>query len=151
MSRPDAGQLSFLYILKDERFELTPWLQIKYTELPNFSEVMAAGTAAALVPIRSITRRIAPSSAQSLKQSAEKHERVSFQNDEETITYIPDSEEDAGPLCIKLLTQLKGIQLGKVEDAFGWSVAVSEEDGKGIEGAPSKAKHTNGHTVDQLD
>lgn len=27
-------------------------LQIKYEELPNFSEVLAAGTAAALVPIK---------------------------------------------------------------------------------------------------
>ncbi len=29
-------------------------MQIKYAELPTFKEVLAAGTAAALVPIRSI-------------------------------------------------------------------------------------------------
>ncbi|RYP50182.1 hypothetical protein DL768_004238 [Monosporascus sp. mg162] len=39
---------------------------IKYTELPKFSEVMAAATAAALMPIRSITRRFDPKSPKSI-------------------------------------------------------------------------------------
>ncbi|EGS18957.1 uncharacterized protein CTHT_0055720 [Thermochaetoides thermophila DSM 1495] len=98
---------------------------IKYSELPNFTEVMAAGTAAALVPIRSITRRIAPTLPQD-------HPRVSVKEGEETITYIPDNIEEPGPLCTKLLAQLKGIQLGKLEDSFGWRFEVTEEDGKRV-------------------
>jgi hypothetical protein len=86
---------------------------------------MAAGTAAALVPIRSITRRIAPTLPQD-------HPRVSVKEGEETITYIPDNIEEPGPLCTKLLAQLKGIQLGKLEDSFGWRFEVTEEDGKRV-------------------
>jgi branched-chain amino acid aminotransferase len=67
---------------------------------------MAAGTAAALVPIRSITR---PS-------------------DNKTSTYIPESSDEPGPVCLKLLETLKGIQLGKIKDTFGWNSLVEEVD-----------------------
>ncbi|KAK1970045.1 branched-chain amino acid aminotransferase [Colletotrichum sublineola] len=107
---------------------------IKYSELPAFSEVMAAGTAAALVPIRSITRRIDASSPQSLT-AAGAHERVSSAKaGEETVTYIPESQEEAGDLCLRLLSTLKGIQLGKLADEFGWNFAVSEADGTAVAG-----------------
>lgn len=99
---------------------------IKYTELPNFTEVMAAGTAAALVPIRSITRR----GTSELPDAA----NVSRNAESEIVTYIPDSQEDAGPVCLKVLTQLKAIQLGKAEDTFNWRCNVTEADLK-IEGA----------------
>lgn len=49
---------------------------------------------------------------------------------EETITYIPDSQNDASPICLKLLAHLQGIQLGKVKDDFNWNFEVTEEDGK---------------------
>ena len=125
--------------------------QIKYSELPQFAEVMAAGTAAALVPIRSITRRMDKSSPQSLAQAVKDHPRVSFKDGEETITYIPDSQEDAGPLAVKLLTQLKAIQLGKVEDKFGWCFKVEDADGKKVVPERSPEPNGNGQTVDQLD
>lgn len=112
---------------------------------------MAAGTAAALVPIRSITRRMDPSSSQSLASTVKQHPKLSLQDGEETVTYIPSSQEDAGPLCIKLLTQLKGIQLGKVEDQFGWCFRVEEADGRKVAPEDSSSKDTNGQTVDQLD
>lgn len=67
---------------------------------------MAAGTAAALVPIRSITRL----------------------SDNKTSTYIPESTEEPGPICLKLLSTLKGIQLGKIKDTFGWNSLVEEVD-----------------------
>ena len=124
--------------------------QIKYSELPNFTEVMAAGTAAALVPIRSITRRIEPSNPMSWAASVKSHPRLEVTVGEETVTYIPSSQEDAGPLCIKLLTQLKGIQLGKVQDENKWCFAVSEEDGKKVVGEEAQ-NGTNGQTVDQMD
>jgi branched-chain amino acid aminotransferase len=103
---------------------------------------MAAGTAAALVPIRSITRRTSSLLPQ--------HARVSSKDGEETVTYIPEGNEEPGQLCIKLLSQLKGIQLGKVEDKFGWRFEVTEEDAKRVVGQPA-ASNGNGQTVDQLD
>ncbi|KAL2021376.1 hypothetical protein VTK56DRAFT_7241 [Thermocarpiscus australiensis] len=115
---------------------------IKYSELPNFTEVMAAGTAAALVPIRSITRRAG--------RSLPDHPRVSFKDGEETITYIPEGNEEPGSLFVKLLSQLKGIQLGKLKDEFGWRFEVTEEDGKRVVGEAG-ARNGNVQTVDQLD
>ena len=76
---------------------------IKYEELPSFTEIMAAGTAAALVPIRSITMR---------------SKNAKF-------TYLEGGEEP-GPACMKLLTTLKGIQQGKIKDTFGWLDYVKE-------------------------
>ncbi|KAL2107497.1 hypothetical protein VUR80DRAFT_5149 [Thermomyces stellatus] len=108
---------------------------IKYAELPAFSEVMAAGTAAGLVPIRSITRHIPASNPRSLAATNASHERVSISDGAEIVTYLPDSQEDAGPICLRLLNELKGIQLGKVEDRFGWCFKVSEKDGEEIEKA----------------
>lgn len=124
---------------------------IKYSELVQFSEVMAAGTAAALVPIRSITRRMDASSPQSLAQSVKEHPRLTIKDGEETITYIPESQEDAGPIAISLLAQLKGIQLGKIEDKFGWCFKVEEADGRKVAPDQSLDSNGDGQTVDQLD
>lgn len=99
---------------------------IKYTELPQFTEVMAAGTAAALVPIRSITRRKSAALAAAAN--------VTVDSEAEIITYIPDSSEEAGSICLKVLAHLKAIQLGKVDDQFGWRENVTEADLK-IDGA----------------
>ncbi|KAF4635208.1 hypothetical protein G7Y89_g2880 [Cudoniella acicularis] len=88
---------------------------IKYEELPSFTEVLAAGTAAALVPIKSITRN----------------------SRNETTSYIPEDSEEPGPICIQLLTTLKGIQLGKIKDTFGWNTKVEQVDIK---------KYTSGET-----
>ncbi|KAI1764526.1 branched-chain amino acid aminotransferase II [Hypoxylon sp. FL1150] len=123
---------------------------IKYAELPKFSEVMAAGTAAALVPIRSITRRFDPASPQSISSTIGKHSRLSTEGGQEKVTFIPASNEDAGPICLRLLTQLKGIQLGKVKDDFNWCFPVAREDGTKVSGETNGA-NGNGQTVDQLD
>ncbi|KAI1208026.1 branched-chain amino acid aminotransferase II [Annulohypoxylon truncatum] len=122
---------------------------IKYAELPKFSEVMAAGTAAALVPIRSITRRFDPASPQSIS-SAGAHARLSTEGGVEKVTYIPEADEDAGPICLRLLAQLKGIQLGKVKDNFGWVFPVTRADGTKVAGE-TNGSQKNGETVDQLD
>ncbi|KAK1249335.1 hypothetical protein MKX07_002851 [Trichoderma sp. CBMAI-0711] len=116
---------------------------IKYAELPSFSEVFAAGTAAALVPIRSITRRGTKGLADGPKVT-----RTDKDGGAETVTYIPDGVEDAGPVCLKVLTALKSIQLGKVEDKFGWRFAVSEEDGKAVLG---DGLGFDAQTVDEMD
>ncbi|KAJ6445134.1 branched-chain-amino-acid aminotransferase [Purpureocillium lavendulum] len=118
---------------------------IKYGELPAFTEVVAAGTAAALVPIRSITRQKQKGAA-----VLPAGPRVNSDAESETVTYIPDSQEEAGPACLRLLTQLKAIQLGKVKDEFGWRFLVSEADGK-VAGAEKKNGNGTEQTVDQLD
>ncbi|KAI8679278.1 hypothetical protein NCS57_00205300 [Fusarium keratoplasticum] len=103
---------------------------IKYGELSSFSEVFAAGTAAALVPIRSITRRRDGKS--------------------ETLTYIPDGQEEPGPLFEKLLKHLKDIQLAKAEDKFNWRFPVSAAD-KEVAGAANGGRNGDATTVDQMD
>jgi branched-chain amino acid aminotransferase len=126
--------------------------QIKYSELPTFTEVMAAGTAASLVPIRSITRRVPPTSPTSIVAAIGKHEKLSSEQNSETVTYAPDErhEEDIGPICTRLLTQLRAIQLGKVKDEFNWCFPVTREDGVKV---ADKAETTNGNgvTVDRLE
>lgn len=102
---------------------------------------MAAGTAAALVPIRSITRRFDPKSPQSITSTLGQHPRLSSEDGIEKVTYLEDNVEDAGPICLRLLTQLKGIQLGKVKDEFGWCFPVTEADRTK---AAAEAKATNG-------
>ena len=118
--------------------------RIPYTELHELSEVFAAGTAAALVPIRSITRRgthLLPSCP-----------RVTSNPDSETVTYIADGEEDAGPVCLRLLTQLRAIQLGKAKDDFGWRFQVKDAHREGVEGVAEVPKNGQAEqTVDQLD
>jgi branched-chain amino acid aminotransferase len=95
---------------------------------------MAAGTAAGLVPIRSITRHIPASNPRSLAATARDHPRAAVADDgTETVTYLPDAQADAGPICSRLLGELKGIQVGKVEDRFGWCARVEEKDGEGLE------------------
>jgi len=93
---------------------------IKYEELPSFAEVMAAGTAAALVPIKSIT--------------------MNSKND--VIKYMDDAEQNPGPACTKLLSTLKGIQQGKIKDTFGWLDAVPEP--KGYKSRSSEGVNGNG-------
>jgi branched-chain amino acid aminotransferase len=77
--------------------------QIKYEEISSFDEIMAAGTAAALVPIKSITMR-------------SRDDKFSFQN----------GSDEPGPACVKFLEQLQGIQRGKIEDKFGWCDEVKQ-------------------------
>lgn len=80
---------------------------ITYDELPSFSEIVAAGTAAALVPIKSITMR-------------SRNDRF----------YYREGSDEAGPAAIKLLSTLKGIQQGKIKDTFGWLEYVKEPDSR---------------------
>lgn len=101
-------------------------MQILYDELNKFSEVFAAGTAAALVPIRSIT---------SISQN-------------QTQTYIEG--EEAGPIVIKLLSTLKGIQLGKIEDKFGWTHPVPKPTGFLRRNAENGSNGTHKESVDEL-
>jgi branched-chain amino acid aminotransferase len=95
--------------------------------LSTFNEVLAAGTAAALVPIKSIT----------------------CNSRNETSSYIAADSDEPGPVCVKLLTTLKGIQAGKIKDTFNWNSKVEEMDIKKY----TTAEHidgANGESVNKL-
>jgi hypothetical protein len=64
---------------------------------------MAVGTAAALLPIKSITR----------KTTGDK-------------CVYRDGSPEAGPCCVKLSNLLKDIQKGRAEDTFGWRMRVDD-------------------------
>ena len=102
---------------------------IKYEELSTFTEVMAAGTAAALVPIKSITMK-------------SRNDKFLYQ----------DGSDEPGPACVKLLTTLKGIQQGKIEDTFGWLEYVEEAKGYNHDRSTNGAMITNefSHTVETV-
>ncbi|KAL2815653.1 aminotransferase [Aspergillus cavernicola] len=88
--------------------------RIPYEELGEFEEIMAAGTAAALVPVRSITRR----------------------SNGDKFSYECGGEDaGGGEVCVKLLQTLKGIQLGKVEESLGWNLVVRPPPDGWVEGA----------------
>ncbi|KAJ5143287.1 uncharacterized protein N7515_002074 [Penicillium bovifimosum] len=76
--------------------------RVAYEELAEFDEVIAAGTAAALVPVRSITMR----------SKGDKFE------------YTCGEQMEGGEVCVKLLKTLKGVQSGSVEDTLGWNYEV---------------------------
>lgn len=92
--------------------------RITYEELPEFTEVMAAGTAASLVPIKSITMR-------------SKGDKFSYP--------VPE-DGGPGPVCKELLRVLKGIQQSVEKDQFGWNLVVKEPPA----GFASGTKELNG-------
>ncbi|RDW58713.1 branched-chain amino acid aminotransferase II-1 [Coleophoma cylindrospora] len=91
---------------------------IKFTELSSFSEVVAAGTAATLVPVRSIVRR----------------------SDQKKFTYIQGSAE-AGPVCSQLLRAIQEIQQGDATDVFDWCQSVAGQQMVLVERLKGESKH----------
>ncbi|KAJ5787646.1 Branched-chain amino acid aminotransferase II [Penicillium paradoxum] len=76
--------------------------RVSYEELCEFDEVIAAGTAAALVPVGSITMR----------SRGDKFE------------YRCGTGKEGGEVFAKLLRTLRGIQSGIIEDSLGWNFEV---------------------------
>ena len=77
--------------------------RVKYEELEEFEEVLAAGTATALVPIKSILFR-------------SQNKKYEFKG----------MDGEPGEAYVKLVTKLKGIQCGKLKDEFGWHHYVDD-------------------------
>lgn len=73
---------------------------ILYEELPNFTEILADGTAASVVPVRSITCRHENSKLPSSPP-------VTTDGNSETIAYISASQLEAGPVCLRLSAELR--------------------------------------------
>lgn len=76
--------------------------KILYEELKDFTEVMAAGTAASLVPVKSVTMK---------SRGDEFH-------------FAGKKDGEPGPICLKLLSTLKDLQQGKIKDPFGWTMEI---------------------------
>ena len=74
--------------------------KIPVEELATFDEVGACGTAAVITPIKKIFDR----------------------DSNNTFEYCKDGQ--AGPVSTKLYKHLQGIQLGEMEDKFGWNLIV---------------------------
>jgi branched-chain amino acid aminotransferase len=94
---------SCLQIAKSKGWK-TEVRSIKYDELSKFTEVIAAGTAAGLVPIRSISRK----------------------SDRFRVDYINETSDEPGEVCLELLRVLKGTQRGLIKDTFNWTLPVTE-------------------------
>lgn len=58
--------------------------------------------------------------------------------------------DEPGPAVSKLLAQLKAIQLGKVEDPFGWRESVREFKAEEYEREAGGKGQANGHVPGQL-
>jgi branched-chain amino acid aminotransferase len=76
--------------------------RVGYEELGQFDEVIAAGTAAAMVPVRSITMR----------------------SKGDKFQYRCGDQGQGGEVCVKLLQTLRGIQSGTIKDAWGWNMEI---------------------------
>ncbi|CAI7604567.1 unnamed protein product [Penicillium pancosmium] len=76
--------------------------RVGYEELGQFDEVFASGTAAALVPVRSITMR-------------SRGDKFEYQSGE---------KGEGGEVCVKLLQTLRGIQSGGIADDMNWNYEV---------------------------
>ncbi|EAW23584.1 branched-chain amino acid aminotransferase [Aspergillus fischeri NRRL 181] len=115
----EIGERVFGFAVKKRR--------IGYDEIKEFKEVIAAGTAAALVPIRSITMR-------------SRGDKFTFDCGEDG--------QSGGEVCIKLLQTLKGIQAGKIEDKFGWNCIVDQAPpATWLEGATGHEQDAEGINV----
>lgn len=84
---------------------------VKYEEIREFDEVIAAGTAAGLVPVRSITMK-------------SRGEKWGFECGDGG-----GGKGEGGPVCRRLMGLLQGIQTGEVEDVFGWNWEIREVEG----------------------
>ena len=79
--------------------------KIKFDEIPTFSEIFAVGTAACLVPVRSITRR---STQQKFSFAA--------------------AETAPGPLCEALSKKLDAVMRGQATDSFSWGYVIGGKE-----------------------
>jgi branched-chain amino acid aminotransferase len=76
------------------------------SELPEFDEVGACGTAVVITPISHID----------IKPVLEKPEVT------KVFRFCPDGV--VGPVCTKLYKQITGIQFGELEDVHGWCYPI---------------------------
>lgn len=85
--------------------------RIPYTELTELDEVMASGTAAVLVPLKTLTR----------------------QSTGDKLSFNVGEDKEGGEVFKQLITTLKGMQAGDVEDTYGWNHEVGPAPGGFVE------------------
>lgn len=99
--------------------------KVVYEELSEFDEVIAAGTAAALVPVRSITMR----------------------SRDNVFQYRSGDQNQGGDVCVKLLQTLRGIQSGAIEDKWDWNLEVRAPPQGWMEDGTSEKVERSGANV----
>lgn len=76
-----------------------------------------------------------------------------MQSRNDTFKYNGGSDEP-GPVCVKLIETLQGIQRGKIDDTFGWLEKVGpagkEFDAQTGAGAKETTDGVDGDNVDKL-
>jgi len=96
---PSITNMSLIEIAKDMGMEVER-RKVDVTELADFDEVGACGTAAVITPIKKILDR------------------------DSTNVYEYCKDGKAGHVSTKLYQSLQGIQYGEVDDKFGWNLIV---------------------------
>lgn len=66
---------------------------------------------------------------------------ITYESKSDKISYKAAAEEP-GPTCVKLLSTLKGIQQGKVDDQFGWLLNVGQPAQWGVVNGEEAQKDT---------
>jgi len=96
---PSITNMSLKEIAKDMGMEVE-CRKVSVNELADFEEIGACGTAAVITPIKKILDR----------------------DSDKVFEYCKDGK--AGPVSTKLYQRLLAIQLGEVEDKFGWNLII---------------------------
>jgi branched-chain amino acid aminotransferase len=96
---PSITNMSLIEIAKEMGMTVER-RKVPVEELAEFNEVGACGTAAVITPIKKIMDR----------------------DSDKVYEYCKDGY--AGPVSTKLYKHLQGIQLGEVEDKFGWNLII---------------------------
>jgi len=96
---PSITNMSIMVLAKDMGMTVEQ-RRVEVTELPDFEECGECGTAAVITPIR----------------------RIYDADTNKEYTYTKDNQP--GPICIKLYTELRGIQYGEIPDRYGWNTVI---------------------------
>jgi len=98
---PSITNMSLMHLAKNELGLTVEKRPVDVEEIHTFTEAGCCGTAAVITPVKSITYR------------------------GKTITYSENDE--VGPVSQKLYDTLTSIQLGKLEDKYGWNMEIQVE------------------------
>ena len=95
---PSITNKSLMHLAEKELGLTVENRPVDINEIHTFTEAGCCGTAAVITPVKSITYR------------------------DETVTYCKNDE--VGPVSQKLYNTLTSIQLGKLEDKYGWNMEI---------------------------
>ena len=95
---PSITNMSLMHLAENDLGLKVEKRPVDIKEIHTFTEAGCCGTAAVITPVKSITYR------------------------DKTVTY--SSNDEVGPVSQKLYDTLTSIQLGKLEDKYGWNLEI---------------------------